>query len=722
MLFRSSGSGQFYVSYDGTVYIGYTSGPANIQLTGSTGAATFAGKITTTNTVKCRDVNSDNGGFYFASTSIIPTQADGNYASTGLSLGQSGNKFNNLFLAGDVTAGAATFGGITTIGSTSYANYGLLVYNDKSNQCTILAQNNTDAGNVWEGYKVNAAATSIISATGNATFASSLNVGAGIELGTGGGAIGNISLKTDGTSFYTGDSVWRANSMAAAAVTIGVAGAATFGGTIQSGGNPNDGLEAGTKITSTGVVQATRADGSGSSKVWMGYLQDGNNPHLAVDPTSTITAAGAATFAGDINASYYVTDPNYSTNSGKAYLGGNDANGLRIKNKAATIDMAVIGWDGAATFAGSITASNDITSKSPDGNHKIGLRSADNGRTYLLNTTSSDIYIRPGDTDSAVFYTDLSTEFRGSITGEGVKSNTWMGADYVNMTGGNAAGGLFYGYSDAAGTIEVIRFDNDGSARFSGTVDIGTVNTAGVIQFPAATNWGPMIKQSASSINALGFFTDNTERLTIDNAGAATFGAASNATNNNGLAVNGNNGSLNIYTTRYSTDCFQVVNTSGSGTNVSVKFQGDGTAIFAGNITAANVSDIRFKENITDANPQLADVVALGSQLKNWDWKDDAPLNEELRARRFLGIVAQEGEKVCPGITYDVKRTKQGSELTPAVTELKDDDGNITREAKDATYEELDDSYKAINHDILVMKLLGAVAELTAKVAALEAA
>ena len=65
-------------------------------------------------------------------------------------------------------------------------------------------------------------------------------------------------------------------------------------------------------------------------------------------------------------------------------------------------------------------------------------------------------------------------------------------------------------------------------------------------------------------------------------------------------------------------------------------------------------------------------------------------------------------------MTYTVPRTKQGKELTPAVL---DKDGN---ETKAATYEKLDDSYKAINHDILVMKLLGAVAELSAKVAVLE--
>ena len=66
--------------------------------------------------------------------------------------------------------------------------------------------------------------------------------------------------------------------------------------------------------------------------------------------------------------------------------------------------------------------------------------------------------------------------------------------------------------------------------------------------------------------------------------------------------------------------------------STKVSFTNTGTATFAGNITAGNVSDIKFKENITNANPQLSDVVALGGILKNWDWKEEAPLNDELKA------------------------------------------------------------------------------------------
>ena len=141
----------------------------------------------------------------------------------------------------------------------------------------------------------------------------------------------------------------------------------------------------------------------------------------------------------------------------------------------------------------------------------------------------------------------------------------------------------------------------------------------------------------------------------------------------------------------------------------------DGSATFVGTVTATVVppSDARFKENIAPAKPQLADVVALGGLLKNYDWNDQAPLNEEIRSQRQLGLIAQEVAEVCPAIVKDIKRTKT-VEVKPAVTGPK---GRVITEA---ITEELDDSYKGISQDALIMKLIGAVAELSAEVQSLK--
>ena len=154
-----------------------------------------------------------------------------------------------------------------------------------------------------------------------------------------------------------------------------------------------------------------------------------------------------------------------------------------------------------------------------------------------------------------------------------------------------------------------------------------------------------------------------------------------------------------------------------AGTVTTTSIDNSGNATFAGTVTATVVppSDARFKENITPAKPQLADVVALGGLLKNYDWNDQAPLNEEIRSQRQLGLIAQEAAEVCPAIVKDIHRT-QTVEVTPAVKGPK---GAIVKEAVTT---EVDDSYKGISQDALIMKLIGAVAELSAEVEALKAA
>jgi len=155
---------------------------------------------------------------------------------------------------------------------------------------------------------------------------------------------------------------------------------------------------------------------------------------------------------------------------------------------------------------------------------------------------------------------------------------------------------------------------------------------------------------------------------------------------------------------------------SSDAVNYAFNLSSNGQAHFTSTVTVSSLtetSDQRFKKNITDANPQLADVTALGGKLRNWDWNEEAPVSE--KDIRFLGLIAQEVESICPGIIHTVPRTKDGAELTPEST---DEDGNVTP----ATYEQVDDSYKTIKTSVLIMKLLGAVTELSAKVAALEAA
>ena len=245
-------------------------------------------------------------------------------------------------------------------------------------------------------------------------------------------------------------------------------------------------------------------------------------------------------------------------------------------------------------------------------------------------------------------------------TGAGDATITMEGNGSASFASGKVVCGITVPLTLTNGSTDTVQFRNDGSLKLGGTVG----PTSGNVQINAdgTATFAGQLNVAASLSGSFCTILDNT--------------TGSNA---NGLLIRTPNraGSASL-------KGFSIQDSGGEVASI----QTDGSATFAGNITAGNVSDIKFKENITDAQPQLADVTALGNSLKNWDWKDTAPLNEELRARRFLGLIAQEAEEICPGVTYEVG--------------------------------EGEESYKAINHDILVMKLLGAVAELTAKNEALE--
>jgi len=162
---------------------------------------------------------------------------------------------------------------------------------------------------------------------------------------------------------------------------------------------------------------------------------------------------------------------------------------------------------------------------------------------------------------------------------------------------------------------------------------------------------------------------------------------------------------------------------TGIGTNQPTKLlHVEGDMFISGTINGEVIgtSDARFKENITAANPQLADIVALGALLKNYDWNADAPVSDEVRSKRQLGLIAQDIEAVCPNLVKTIERSVP-VELTPAIPEVQDADGNVITPAVAATKEYVDDNYKGYSTDALVMKMLGAIAELKAEVEALKA-
>ena len=391
---------------------------------------------------------------------------------------------------------------------------------------------------------------------------------------------------------------------------------------------------------------------------------------------------------------------------------------LTVNGTTTTIDTAVtavdsLSVDGAASFAGSnvdIDSTGQITIKKTasftDPSFRILDRNNSNANGVLMYGNGSATFAG----GAANIYSNGTIRVGGNPG-----SASTIGAD-LNNDGSircrSSNSSALRVFPNSSSTNEVASISNTGSASLA----------AGAFAIESDGDISTNVRcHGHIELDSTGTFTNPKIKL-FSNTGTGTFGSFDDSSSTGyGVKINlaANAGDVRAQCQQTASQYTRLFDGL-QGTNTVFSVLANGNLTVSGNVTAANVSDIRFKENITDANPQLADAVALGSQLKNFDWKDNAPLNEELRAKRFLGLVAQEAEKVCPGLTYTVPRTKQGAELTPETT---DAEGNVTP----ATYEELDDSYKAINHDILVMKLLGAVAEqntrietLEAKVAALE--
>ena len=417
-------------------------------------------------------------------------------------------------------------------------------------------------------------------------------------------------------------------------------------------------------------------------------LQPGDNISELTNDENYITSAEAPVQSVNTQTGAVVLD---AADVGAVNLTGDNMTGDLTLG---TSNIVLNAGNGSAEFAGSTYRFGTFDS--------TNVTSADSGADIRLGTLS----LKRNDTDGNPIFKGYNTS--------GTVSSRIYGTGLAEF-----------------GSIEVDNLTLDASTlSSSGTLKIQAGGTGAVSFQTKDTNGNYTFKTTDESLNGRLQFNDITAQRTYkypDQNGTvvvkdSTTGAL---TINGNYQAGGNPASGAADGCRMdSSGTVRAARTSGSGaiwTGYQVgtapttsRINADGSASYSGTVTATVVppSDARFKENITPANPQLADIVALGGLLKNYNWNDKAPLNEELRSQRQLGLIAQEVAEVCPSITKTIHRTRT-VETKPAVT---DGEGAVVTEA---VTKEVDESYQGISQDALIMKLLGAVAELKAEVDAL---
>ena len=127
-----------------------------------------------------------------------------------------------------------------------------------------------------------------------------------------------------------------------------------------------------------------------------------------------------------------------------------------------------------------------------------------------------------------------------------------------------------------------------------------------------------------------------------------------------------------------------------------------------------STSDIKLKENVVDTTPKLDKLMQVQVRNFNYIGQED----------KQIGVIAQEIEQIFPSVVFETKDTKQvevtKERVIPALEELKDDDGNITQEAKPEIIEEYTEIEtvetgevtKNVKYSIIYMMMLKGLQEL----------
>jgi hypothetical protein len=193
---------------------------------------------------------------------------------------------------------------------------------------------------------------------------------------------------------------------------------------------------------------------------------------------------------------------------------------------------------------------------------------------------------------------------------------------------------------------------------------------------------------NVSSNNSLLLLTNNTERIRLTNIG--TFDVKANNNNVNGMsAIISRLGSNCDNTSSYGL----IVETGGAN---RCFIYGNGNIVNSNN-SYGSISDIKLKENISDATEKLNDLLKV--KVRNYNFIGNT--------QKQIGVIAQELEEVFPSM---IDETEDFEEV-----EIIDEKGN-----KKTEKQSLGTFTKSVKYSVFVPILIKAIQELEARVKQLE--
>jgi len=379
-------------------------------------------------------------------------------------------------------------------------------------------------------------------------------------------------------------------------------------------------------------------------------VSTGGSTRVTVDSSGNVTTTGTATFGG------------VGTFSGDLRV--QDGGNFRVRTAAdASSDAILLQNNGNITASGSATF---------------------NGVLKVNRSVSGD----------GCFNADLNGVTKASITSAGSASFAAgafaIASDGDITTNIRGHGHLELDSTGSFGSPKVKLFGNTGAAEFTGSVIGKALGPAYAFEITnGTTNMGGLYRDSAGA-NLYLKNSSGTNNVSILSNGAATF-ASYNDSSTSGFGVNINvNANTGDVRTQTQSTASQYTQLYGAYFGSTRTFH----VLANGNVQNTNnsysqISDVKLKENIVDANSQWDDLKAV--QVRNFNFKAETGHSTHTQ----IGVVAQEIETVSPGLVYE----------TPD---------------RDAEGKDLDTVTKAVSYSVLYMKAIKALQESMTRVEQLE--